>query len=90
LNQAPRAVPVLATSRSTSPANFVLVANYDGGSVATFPVNAGGTLGEAADFVEHHGSSADKERQTAPHAHWIATLPTIVLPLLADLGLMRS
>src|SRR5258706_7727452 len=48
---------------------FALVANYDGGSVATFPLNADGTLGAAADFVEHHGSSADKERQTAPHAH---------------------
>src|SRR5712672_1925648 len=66
---------------------FVLVANYDGGSVATFPVNAGGTLGEAADFVEHHGSSADKERQTAPHAHWIGTSPDNHFAFAADLGL---
>src|SRR5712664_4587893 len=41
---------------------FVLVANYDGGSIATFPVNDDGSLGEAADFVEHRGSSTDKER----------------------------
>jgi len=66
---------------------FALVANYDGGSVATFPVNADGTLGEAADFVEHRGSSADKERQAAPHAHWIGTSPDNRFALAADLGL---
>src|SRR6267378_8542044 len=66
---------------------FVLVANYDGGSVATFPVHPDGTLGEAADFVEHRGSSADKERQTAPHAHWIGTSPDNRFALAADLGL---
>jgi len=66
---------------------FALVANYDGGSVATFPVNADGTLGEAADFIEHHGSSVDKERQGAPHAHWIGTSPDNRFALAADLGL---
>src|ERR1700704_2588838 len=66
---------------------FALVANYDGGSVATFPVHPDGTLGEAADFVEHHGSSADKERQAAPHAHWISTSPDNRFALAADLGL---
>jgi 6-phosphogluconolactonase len=66
---------------------FALVANYDGGSVATFPAHADGTLGEAADFVEHHGSGLDKERQGAPHAHWIATSPDNRFALAADLGL---
>src|SRR6266403_1586711 len=66
---------------------FALVANYDGGSVATFPVHPDGTLGEAADFVEHRGSSADKERQAAPHAHWISTSPDNRFALAADLGL---
>src|SRR6267154_110345 len=66
---------------------FALVANYDGGSVATFPVHPDGTLGEAADFVEHRGSSADKERQAAPHAHWIGTSPDNRFALAADLGL---
>src|SRR5712672_2156494 len=66
---------------------FALVANYDGGSVATFPVHPDGTLGEAADFVEHRGSSADKERQEGPHAHWIGTSPDNRFALAADLGL---
>jgi 6-phosphogluconolactonase len=66
---------------------FALIANYDGGSVATFPVHPDGTLGEAADFVEHRGSSADKERQAAPHAHCIGTSPDNRFALAADLGL---
>src|SRR5882672_8718960 len=38
---------------------FALVANYDGGSVATFPAHADGRLGERAGFVQHRGSSVD-------------------------------
>lgn len=66
---------------------FALVANYDGGSVAAFPIHADGALGETADFVEHHGSSVDKERQASPHAHWIGTSPDNRFALAADLGL---
>src|SRR6266404_610890 len=66
---------------------FALVANYDGGSVATFPVHPDGTQGETVDFIEHHGSSVDKERQAAPHAHWIGTSPDNRFALAADLGL---
>jgi 6-phosphogluconolactonase len=66
---------------------FALVANYDGGSVSSFPVHDDGTLGEAADFVQHHGSSVNKERQEAPHAHWIGTSPDNHFALAADLGL---
>jgi 6-phosphogluconolactonase len=66
---------------------FALVANYDGGSVASFPVHDDGTLGEAADFVQHHGSSVNKERQEGPHAHWIGTSPDNRFALAADLGL---
>ena len=66
---------------------FALVANYDGGSVATFPVHDDGSVGEAADLVQHHGSSVNKERQEGPHAHWIATSPDNRFALAADLGL---
>jgi len=66
---------------------FALVANYDGGSAASFPVHEDGTLGEAADFVQHHGSSVNKERQEGPHAHWIGTSPDNRFALAADLGL---
>ena len=66
---------------------FALVANYDGGSAASFPVHDDGTLGEAADFVQHRGSSVNKERQEGPHAHWIGTSPENRFALAADLGL---
>jgi 6-phosphogluconolactonase len=66
---------------------YVLVANYDGGSVASFPVREDGSLGEAAGFVQHTGSGVDKERQEGPHAHWIGTSPDNRFALAADLGL---
>jgi 6-phosphogluconolactonase len=66
---------------------YVLVANYDGGSVASFPVREDGSLGEAAGFVQHSGSGVDKERQEGPHAHWIGTSPDNRFALVADLGL---
>jgi 6-phosphogluconolactonase len=66
---------------------YVLVANYGGGSVASFPVREDGSLGEAAGFVQHTGSSADKERQEGPHAHWVGTSPDNRFALAADLGL---
>src|SRR6267143_3385857 len=66
---------------------FVLVANYDGGSVAVFPIREDGSLAPASAFVQHSGSSIDKERQQGPHAHWIATSPDNRFALAADLGL---
>ena len=66
---------------------FVLVANYDGGSVAVFPVQADGSLGKNSAFVQHAGSGPNKERQEAPHAHWIGTSPDNRFALAVDLGL---
>lgn len=66
---------------------FVLVANYDGGSVATFVVQDDGSLSLMKGFVQHSGSSVDKERQEAPHAHWIGVSPDNRFALVADLGL---
>jgi 6-phosphogluconolactonase len=66
---------------------FVLVANYDGGSVAVFPVQANGSLGKDSAFVQHTGSGPNKERQEAPHAHWIGTSPDDRFALAVDLGL---
>jgi 6-phosphogluconolactonase len=66
---------------------FVLVANYDGGSVATFQIESDGSLSVARGFVQHGGNGVDKERQEGPHAHWIATSPDNRFALVADLGL---
>lgn len=65
----------------------VLVANYSSGSVASLPVKADGSLGEAASFVQHVGSSVNKDRQKEPHAHCIVVSPDNRFVFAADLGL---
>ncbi len=67
--------------------NFVLVANYDSGSVVSFPVRDDGSLDPSRGFVEHSGSGPNKERQAGPHAHWIGTSPDNRFALAVDLGL---
>jgi 6-phosphogluconolactonase len=65
----------------------LLVANYNTGSVAALPVHTDGTLGEAASFFQHAGSSVDRERQEGPHAHSFVISPDQRHAYAADLGL---
>ncbi len=66
---------------------IVVAANYSSGSVASFPVRADGSLGEAASFLERQGSSVNAERQEGPHAHCIVISPDNRFAYSADLGL---
>jgi 6-phosphogluconolactonase len=66
---------------------YLLVANYTGGSVSTFPVAANGHIGPAAAFVQHTGSGPNKERQEGPHAHYSATSADNRFVFVVDLGL---
>jgi 6-phosphogluconolactonase len=66
---------------------YALVANYTGGSIAVFPVQSDGHIGEPSAFVQHQGSSVNKERQEGPHAHWIETTPDNRFAIAVDLGL---
>jgi 6-phosphogluconolactonase len=66
---------------------FVLVANYTGGNLAVFPVGGDGKLGQASEFIQHNGTGPNKERQEAPHAHWIDLSHDNHFVLNADLGL---
>lgn len=66
---------------------FAIVSNYTSGSVAVFPLLPDGRLGEATAFVQHKGSSVDKERQSGPHAHAAAFSPDNRFVIVADLGL---
>ncbi|MDA0921011.1 MAG: lactonase family protein [Planctomycetota bacterium] len=65
----------------------VVLANYSSGSVAALPVREDGSLGEAASFVQHEGSSVDPRRQKAPYAHSIVISPDYRFALAADLGI---
>jgi 6-phosphogluconolactonase len=66
---------------------YLLVANYTGGSVSTFPVAPGGRIEPASAFVQHSGSGPNKERQEGPHAHYIATSADNRFVFVVDLGL---
>lgn len=65
----------------------VLVANYGGGSLAAFPVLAGGKLGPATAFIQHEGKSADPSRQEGPHAHCFTFDASNRFAFACDLGL---
>ena len=66
---------------------FVIVANYQGGSVCVLPIQDDGSLGEATDFVQHEGSSIDPNRQQEPHAHSVTLDPANRYLIVADLGI---
>ena len=83
------------SSRGGGPCHLVLdetgkwlfVANYNNGSVASFPVRSDGSLGEAAGFVQHSGSSVHPQRQAGPHAHSVTLSPDNRFLIVTDLGL---
>ncbi|MDF2960614.1 MAG: 3-carboxymuconate cyclase [Paenibacillus sp.] len=64
------------------------VANYSGGNVVLFPIDAEGKIGEAADHVQHEGSSGVRpDRQEAPHPHAAVIDPSNRYVFVPDLGL---
>jgi 6-phosphogluconolactonase len=71
----------------TADGKTVLVANYSGGSVASFPVQQDGSLGDAASVIQHKGKGTDPGRQEGPHAHGIWPAPGDVFVVACDLGL---
>lgn len=66
---------------------WVAAANYGGGSVVLFPVEADGKLSEATGFVQHSGSSVVQGRQGGPHAHGAYFSPDSRFLFVTDLGL---
>lgn len=67
----------------------VLVANYDGGSVALLPIEADGSVGPATQVEKHTGKGPIADRQEAAHAHCILADPSNRFALSADLGADR-
>jgi len=64
---------------------YLLVANYNGGSVGIYPIGADGKLGEATTTIQHTGQSVSP-RQTQPHAHSINVAAGNRYAVAADLG----
>jgi 6-phosphogluconolactonase len=67
-------------------ARYALVANYQGGSIATLPIGPDRLLGDRTGFAQHTGRSVNPQRQTRPFAHSIIVDPGNRFALVADLG----
>jgi 6-phosphogluconolactonase len=65
--------------------HWLFAANYAGGSIAAFPIQPNGALGEASSFFQHTLTSVDP-RQKEPHAHMVVLSPDNRFLLVADLG----
>ncbi|MEO0511047.1 MAG: lactonase family protein [Verrucomicrobiota bacterium] len=67
---------------------FLLTAQYGGGSVAVFPLQPDGRVGERSQLIEHEGASGVvANRQAAPHPHWVGFSPDGRFAFVPDLGL---
>jgi 6-phosphogluconolactonase len=67
--------------------SLAMVANYSGGSAASYAIGDDGKLSEAASFHQHEGSSVEPRRQKAPHAHSANFSADGKYAFIADLGL---
>ena len=68
----------------------VLVANYGSGSMAVFPVQPGGTLGDSTAFIQNAGQSIDPGRQEGPHAHCMVLDAANRFAFACDLGVDKT
>jgi len=65
---------------------MAMIANYGGGSVASYRIDSGGRLSEAVSFFQHEGGSVNPKRQEGPHAHSINPTPDNRFAVVCDLG----
>jgi len=89
LNRVPSRGAIPAHLSVDPTGRWVLVANYGGGTISSFPIQSDGSLGEAADVVQHTGNGPNPTRQRGPHPHMIVTDPNNRFVLVPDLGLDR-
>ncbi|KQN82308.1 hypothetical protein ASE90_11600 [Sphingomonas sp. Leaf67] len=64
--------------------NLLAVANYSSGTVALYPLAAG--LPQPPIVRRHSGTGPNKDRQGAPHAHWVGFTPNDRFCHSVDLG----
>lgn len=67
---------------------MLITAQYGGGSVAVFPLNKDGSIGERSQLIDHEGGSKVVEgRQNSPHPHYVSISPDNRFAFVPDLGL---
>ncbi|MEM9656918.1 MAG: lactonase family protein [Planctomycetota bacterium] len=67
--------------------DWLFTAQYGGGSVALFPLDAEGRIGPRRQLVEHVGAGPDARRQQSPHPHWVGVSPDNRFLMVPDLGI---
>jgi len=67
----------------------LFTAQYGGGSVAAFPLNADGRIEPRSALIEHEGAGPDQRRQRGPHPHWTGVGPGNRFLFVPDLGIDR-
>jgi 6-phosphogluconolactonase len=68
--------------------NFLMTAQYGGGSAALFPLAEDGSVKLRAQLIEHQGGSGVVgNRQDSPHPHWTGYSPDGQFAFVPDLGL---
>nr|WP_203558225.1 lactonase family protein [Bacteroides sp. 214] len=66
--------------------NYVVVANYAGGTVAVFPITKEGSLDAASQAFAYDGSGPDQTRQASSHLHCVSFTPDGKFLYATDLG----
>jgi 6-phosphogluconolactonase len=67
---------------------YLFVANYSSGTVVVFPILSNGKLAEHSALDTDQGTTGpNKQRQDAPHAHWVEASPDNQFVFVSDLGL---
>lgn len=65
---------------------WLFAVNYASGGVCLFPIEEDGSIGAIADFIQHTGSSINRDRQEQPHPHSIFSYPDSPYLFVPDLG----
>jgi 6-phosphogluconolactonase len=76
--------PCYVTVNKTN--KWAIVANYTGGNLATFPLNADGSLRPLSELIQHTGKGANKDRQEKAHVHSTVLSPDQNYLFTPDLG----
>ncbi len=66
---------------------WLIVANYSGGSLASFPLESNGVITSFTQHIVHEGSSINKQRQEKAHVHSVFFSPDEKFLLTPDLGM---
>ena len=67
--------------------NFLITAQYGGGSVGVFPLSKDGMVQACSQLIEHEGASGHSPRQQSPHPHWTGFSPDGRFAFIPDLGM---